>query len=183
MRYFLILLASFSFINAPQAAQAHVLLTDGSIGAVLHIDPADDPIAGQPATFFYDFKDKEEKFDISRCECQVSITKDKVNLITDFLIPTQTGGSFNYTFPEKGVYTVILTGKPLDGRAFQSFALADTIRIERVSKQSNTVWQTIVGHFLHVGLIVIGFITFLVLDTRERLKTKRANQTKNTPTA
>lgn len=44
----------------PQTASAHVLQTDGSIGAVLHVDPDDNPIIGEKATFFFDLKDVTE---------------------------------------------------------------------------------------------------------------------------
>lgn len=53
------------FLILPTIASAHVLKTDGSIGAVVHIDPDDDPIIGKSANFFLEFKDTKNKFQLA----------------------------------------------------------------------------------------------------------------------
>src|SRR3989344_6963815 len=74
---FLIVLLTFSFLLLTSAtnAFAHVLETDGNIGAILHVNPNDDPAALEPASFFFEFKDKSGQFNPSRCDCRVSITE------------------------------------------------------------------------------------------------------------
>src|SRR5579885_451375 len=90
---------------------AHVLKSDGSIGAVMHIDPNDDPVANSPATFFFEIKDKTNKFTPQNCDCRVDIYENGKVIYSDSLF---VGSSFNnisspvfqYTFPQKDVYQV-----------------------------------------------------------------------------
>src|SRR5438045_57931 len=69
-------LFTFVFWLNPHIVSAHVLKTDGNIGAVLHIDPDDDPIAGSQASFFFEFKDIQGKFQSQNCDCTFSIAED-----------------------------------------------------------------------------------------------------------
>jgi hypothetical protein len=57
----LLLIVLLLDIQLPQAS-AHVLLSNNTVGGVLHIDPEDDPIAGQPAKFYIELKDKQNQF-------------------------------------------------------------------------------------------------------------------------
>ena len=61
------------FLICTVNVQAHILKTDGSIGAVLHIDPDDDPIARQSSYFFFEFKDKQNIFKLENCDCKITI--------------------------------------------------------------------------------------------------------------
>src|SRR5437773_8843060 len=71
--YFLLVFLPFFFLLFPSVVNAHFLKIDGSIGAVLHVDPDDDPIAGEQASFFLSFKDKQHKFSPQNCTCTFSI--------------------------------------------------------------------------------------------------------------
>lgn len=56
MRYLLLLLLSTIFIcMASKTAQAHILKASGSVEAVMHVTPEDDPIAGKQSDFFFYF--------------------------------------------------------------------------------------------------------------------------------
>lgn len=162
---FLLLLAScLSWLNSP--AYAHILLTDGSIGAVVHVNPEDDPVIGQPASFFFEFKDKTNKFSPADCDCQYSLAQNgKVltsgNLFADTETPSLDNASFNYSFPEKGVYSIIITGKPKTNGSFQSFKLEDTIRVERGSEadslpEASTKSNWFALHTIHFVVLGIG---------------------------
>src|SRR5689334_16513316 len=74
------LFIAFSFLIfslfLPQKVSAHILKYDGSIGAVLHVNPDDDPIAGETTGFFFEFKDKKNKFLPENCDCLVRVTKE-----------------------------------------------------------------------------------------------------------
>jgi len=94
-----------SFLILPvHSAAAHVLITDDTKtkGAILHINPDDDPIAGQASTLYLDTQDQ--------------LTKDKdvavSLLITDstgkeITIPMKLSGTLaaaDYIFPVQGLY-------------------------------------------------------------------------------
>jgi len=91
-----------------QPASAHVLIRDssGSIGAVLHVVPDDDPIAGQPSDLYFDIQTSA----ISKDSAGLTIT----NLATDKTdtVPVEVAGSgvgAQYTFASQGTYRLSLT--------------------------------------------------------------------------
>lgn len=155
----------------PSNVDAHVLKTSGTVGAVVHVTPEDDPIAGEQTDFFFDFKDREGKFKSENCDCKVTILKAGQETYTAPLFqnnsdPSLTNVSFSYTFPERNIYQVKISGKPLTPNAFQEFNLEYDIRVARVSdtlnsQVSNSSEQTGIGsfitkpYFLGVGIVII----------------------------
>lgn len=129
----LLVLLSLLSISLPNIAKAHVLETNGDIGAVLHIDPDDDPYAKIPSQIYFDIKDKSNRFNFSNCECLFTVYSN------DKLIHSQKALSENitYTFPQKGVYKISLTGKPLGSEKFSNFTLSYDIRVSREPDQVN----------------------------------------------
>jgi hypothetical protein len=168
--------------------QAHVLQTDGSIGAVLHIDPDDDPIIGQPATFFFDFTDKQRKFDPAKCNCNIDILDSQQKVLVKsalFQTSTQTGFSyplFSYIFSQKGVYTIEATGQPQNPGDFQSFDLKYPIRVTRTQNPpaaaaaSQTSAEFFNNHWFHLGLFVLGFIVIWLWSFAEKFQNKKKNK-------
>lgn len=151
---------------------AHILLTDKSIGAVVHVTPEDDPIVGQPSDFFFDLKDKENKFDPVQCECTYEVKQDETilasgNLFAANTTPSLENASFNFTFPEKGLYILTLYGKPLTPGTFSEFTLSDTIRVERTATLSVTETssgsQFFTSHWIHFAVFGAGLAVFLFL--------------------
>ncbi len=182
----LILLPLFTtlFFLSPLPAYAHILKTDGNIGAVLHIDPDDDPFVGQQASFFFEFKDKQNKFTPQNCDCTFSITEDGKEIFSQPLFqnnssPSLDNASVFFTFPEKNVYQVKVTGKPNPADAFQKFTLTYDVRVARTTNSStttqgtqatNTNWFS--THIPHViGGIIIGLFLIAAL-VKQFLKPK-----------
>lgn len=133
--FFITLLA---FIVLPPAVSAHELKTDGNIGAVLHVDPEDDPIAGEPSSFYFEFKDLKKQFDSKKCNCVITVSQDgKVihsqKLFQDIHKPSLTNASFVFTFPKKDVYQVIVKGVPT-AKSFQPFTLSYDIHVTENNK-------------------------------------------------
>ncbi len=154
---------------------AHVLESSGSIGAVLHIDPEDDPIAGQPAGFFFDFKDKQNKFKPEKCDCTFVVLENGQQIYSQPLFqgnasPSLTSASVFYTFPKKDVYQVQVKGKPLKPNDFEPFTLKFDIRVAREggqlsSSNSDSAASWIFFHLIHIlgGVIIVGFLIFAVI--------------------
>ncbi len=184
-----ILLFIVSGIIFVPIVSAHILRSDGSIGAVLHIDPEDDPIAGQQSGFFFEFKDKQNKFTPTNCDCTFSINEQSKEIYSQPLFagnanPNLENASIFYTFPKKDVYEVAVVGKPIQANAFQPFTLRYDLRVDREVQNgytSNNIFfsdleqlnNNLGGHLPHyVGLaiIVIAFLIFLYIDRRNRPK-------------
>ena len=168
----------------PGTAEAHVLQTDGSIGAVLHIDPDDDPIIGKPATFFFDFVDRQKKFDPAKCDCTVNILDDQGKvLVTNplFQASGQSGLSyplFSYTFAQKGVYTIEALGQPKNPGDFQSFNLKYPLRVTRTDSPAAAQLgkDFFSSHWFHLGLFVFGFLIIWLWSFLEKFKDKPKNK-------
>jgi hypothetical protein len=175
-----------------QPVEAHVLKTDGSIGAVLHVDPDDNPIAGKLATFFFEIKDRQRKFQQQDCNCTVTITENGKQLLSQQLDnanlvqptgtsvdPTLNSPLFTFTFPEKAVYLLVLHGVPTIGGSFQPFTLTYDIRVATQASASTTAspwsdWATI----LHHALFVIGFAVFIGLVVLDKVRSRKARAAK-----
>ncbi len=158
---------------------AHVLKYDGSIGAVLHVNPEDDPIAGEISNFFFEFKDKNNKFLPENCDCKITILKEgqevlSRNLFENNFSPSLDNISFSYTFPALGIYTLNIDGKSKDG-SFNDFSLKYDIRVARLSESQDVVLTNqednwFLKHKLHIFIPSAIFILTLVgyVLTRKR---------------
>ncbi|MEO7904526.1 MAG: hypothetical protein ABIR91_01885 [Candidatus Saccharimonadales bacterium] len=103
-----IVFVAFSSLLHQQTASAHVLLRDDSqqFGAVLHITPDDDPIAGEPAKMYFDVQNQmpykeTAMLTIINLATNADVTVP-VSISTSSLVAT-------YTFPDQGVYRLSLT--------------------------------------------------------------------------
>jgi hypothetical protein len=121
----------FSEFNV-QKAYAHVLQTSGSIGAVLHIDPDDDPVAKKPSTFFLEFKDKNNQLSKESCSCQINITQNGKLLFSQNLFDNykDNTATFSYTFPEMGQYVLDISGQPTQTKSIKQFNLKYALDID-----------------------------------------------------
>ncbi len=185
---FIALVASLSALVVP--VYAHFLKTDGSIGAVMHVDPEDEPIAGAQSGFFFEFKDTAGKFKPADCDCVFSISESGKQIFSQPLFASSTAPSLSsasvfFTFPQKDVYQVEVRGKPYSGASFQAFRLVYDVRVERettnlpvnnsaISNDQLGQWlQAHVVHFVAIGVIVIFFGFAVAKNISERKKTQK----------
>lgn len=94
-------------------AKAHVLVPDTShkVGAVLHVDPDDDPVAGQPSTLIFDI----QQLKLSDYTASLTITESGQAPAS---VPAAVSGSAitaSYTFPMQDRYLADLTLTPKAG--------------------------------------------------------------------
>ena len=158
----LIILVLLVLLWAPISVQAQILKTDGSIGAVLHIDPEDEPIAGQPSIFFFEFKDKEGKFRTGNCDCVVKIKQNEKEIFSHSLVVEELTKGFTYTFPSKGTYDFVLTGKSKSStEGFQSFTLEDDITVSK-ERDASIFWTNNSAHLVF-ALLFATFIGVLLI--------------------
>jgi hypothetical protein len=165
--------------------EAHFLATDKNIGAVLHVDPNDEPIAGSQASFFFEFKDKENKFNPQNCDCTFFISENEKVIFSQALFqnnssPNLTNASVFYTFPQIDVYEVKVVGKPLTPNAFQPFTLTWNFRVDQqananeqtISEQnSSNFFSTHLIHFWTIGIFIIFFLIYFLTKIIKSKKT------------
>lgn len=94
-------------ILLPPTASAHVLIGDDSksIGAVLHVVPDDDPIAGQPSNLFFDIQTQK----LNKNSAKLTITDVATAKAMDVPVKVDNNSvTADYTFPTQGVYGLSL---------------------------------------------------------------------------
>ena len=151
-----ITLVYFGLLSRP--VLAHILASDKSIGAVMHIDPEDNPIVGQPSFFFFEFKDKTGKFDPANCDCKVSILESNKQIYTQDLFagnpqPNLSNSSFSYIFSHRGVYNIQVSGTSVVKNSFPAFTLQYDVRVSRVISQpenTNNWWQKLISFLKYI---------------------------------
>ncbi len=151
MRFKIFLCFLFLLSCTAQSVQAHVLKSDGSIGAVLHVSPEDDPIARQLTSFFFELKDKNGQFQPGNCDCKGDILQNgkiiySAPLFQNNSSPSLDNASFSFTFPEKDIYQVQVSGKPTTTGTFQPFNLVWDVRVARESSDTNTAESSAIKH-------------------------------------
>lgn len=120
----------------PLKVLAHETKYAGDIGVLLHTEPDDSPITEEPAQLYFAFTDGDESFTLSSCNCTVRIEQDENLLETGALRQADASygsnvGYFDFIFPTKGVYQVILIGSPLEPSSYHDFEIAYDLRVER----------------------------------------------------
>lgn len=155
-----VLFAIAVFIPVP--ATAHVLITDSSQskGAILHIIPDDDPVAGEQSPLYFDTQEQLLKPD----------TSSKVTLIIENTtgektdVPVKIDGSLvtaDYTFPMQGVYK--LTYEIVAGNEKYIFTQSQRVSrgaVESALNQPTYAWAEMLIVGTGVGLIVLMIVAF-----------------------
>ena len=160
MKKIFISIIFISLFFAP-GASAHILKSEGSIGVLLHLSPDDDPIVGEPANFFFEIKDKDNKFQPADCICKISIQSNYTEVFSgDLFIANDSNdinaAVFSYTFPAKAIYNIIVSGQPKTAGGFQTFHVEYDVRVERtqMSNAGNSSSWLIIGIFAVLALII-----------------------------
>ena len=108
-------------------AEAHMMLKDtiGGSGAVLHVSPDDDPIAGERASFVFDIQAMQNAHQVN---VTLAIADDQyvVNKIPGRLQGNKTMAE--YIFPRQGLYTLTLTISRGDAKIHQ---FSQSLRVSR----------------------------------------------------
>lgn len=149
----LLLFTCLLLVFASSDAAAHVLIKDktGTKGAILHIRPDDDPVAGEPATLYFDTQNLQDS------KVSVGIRSTRTGKI-DRVAPVAMDGSLatlQYIFPTQGAYELIFTVSGENTYTFTKYQ-----RVTRgVSVDSSTssiyVWSEMLFIASGVGLIVL----------------------------
>jgi hypothetical protein len=148
--------------------EAHVLVYDRDIGAVMHIDPDDAPVAKEQSAFFFEFKDTQNKFDPVNCDCTFSISENGTEIYSQPLFQNSTKPTLNnagvfYTFSKKDVYEIKIVGKPNSQNAFQSFTLVYNVRVDQIATPATTSENTNFFTRHRAGFIGVGIGFFICI--------------------
>ncbi|ARV60033.1 hypothetical protein BZZ01_16625 [Nostocales cyanobacterium HT-58-2] len=115
-------------------AVAHKVTTATDVGATLHIEPNDNPRAGESTKTWFAMTRKGGKvIPLAECNCQLAVYAEPHSANEPPLIepPLKPISAERYqgipgteiTFPRPGAYQLHLSGKPKNGKSFQPFDL------------------------------------------------------------
>ena len=160
---FLVILGTI-LLRAP-VALAHFPATDKAMTVTLHIDPGDQPIAGQPAVLNFIYDDQLGKFTFQKCTCTVSIYEQGRQLFSGPSDADSTGvfgSSLPYIFGKADVYTIDLSGAPKDSGDFVPFKVSWNIRVTPdPSAEPNHEVYYIIG-FIGSAIVFAGIIGYFI---------------------
>jgi hypothetical protein len=113
-------------------AWGHVVMTDGTIGVTMHVDPDDAPISGKPSRFYFWFKDTTGHLDPAQCQGAFTVALGDTMVSNQALFAQVSLGLISVhdvTFPHSGVYTVRVNGSPRGRMSFQPFLIEFSVRV------------------------------------------------------
>ncbi|MGH8001362.1 MAG: hypothetical protein ACREPR_18555 [Brasilonema sp.] len=136
------------FLTLAYPAVAHKVTTAADVGATLHIEPNDNPRAGEPAKTWFALTRKGGKMiPLAECDCQLTVYAEPHSYGEPPLLepPLQPVSAERYqgvpgtkiTFPRPGAYQLQLSGKPKDGKSFQPFELKFSMIVAAGSVTNN----------------------------------------------
>ncbi|MBO3463516.1 hypothetical protein G7B40_006925 [Aetokthonos hydrillicola Thurmond2011] len=134
----LVLVILSIFIATPVAA--HTVKVSENVGGLLHIEPQDNPRAGESAKIWIVLtRHGGETIPLEKCNCQLSIyPKPHTKGNTPLLKPTlQAITAEKYrgvpgadvVFPKAGAYEIEISGTPKPGASFKPFKLSYTVNV------------------------------------------------------
>ena len=128
------------FTTNTLTASAHKVTTAADVGATLHLEPNDNPRAGEVTKTWFALTRKGGKaIALAECNCQLVVFAEPHSPSEPPLLepPLQSVAAERYqgipgtemTFPRPGAYELQLSGKPKDGRSFQPFELKFAVTV------------------------------------------------------
>ncbi len=129
------LLASV-LLMLPLPVVAHQLKTNGEVGALMHIEPADQPKVGTNQTIWFKLVKKGgQKIAADQCNCTLSLTQGPRSILDTPLTAGTSGENAGFPtaqliFPHPGGYTLVVSGTP-KGTApkFTPFSLRWAVKV------------------------------------------------------
>jgi hypothetical protein len=168
----------FSLLLIPGMTYAHELKVGDHIGAVLHTEPNDEPIAGTTTPLYLAFKNNGEPFIFSAYTIHTTITAESDHRAVsipsaDLQATSPDTVTFSYIFPKKDLYTLTITGEPADASSSDPvipFSLSYDIRVDRVATGKNAYQSFLQIHSLHAIIVLIGIGIGTVITVRDERK-------------
>ena len=121
-------------------ASAHKIKTDAEVGATLHIEPNDNPRAGEPAKTWFALTRKGGKvIPLSECDCELKVYKEPLKPESSPILQPvlQSVSAEKYqgipgteiVFPRPGAYQLKLSGSAINAGNFQPFELEFSVTV------------------------------------------------------
>jgi hypothetical protein len=151
-----------ALILLPASASAHVLIKDEikGTGAILHINPDDDPVAGERAGLFFDIRDTAVAE--PGTTVQLTITGEQSAPVQVAAELQGSSVSVSYTFPQQGLYRVQLDVRQ-NGETTHTFVHPQRVGrgiIGTTNAPNAPMWAEVGMIFSALAVICLGIIAW-----------------------
>lgn len=174
MKNKIIIIIAIGLLLVSINASAHEFKRDGRVGALLHTEPGDDPVAGDPSFMLFSFDDTEGKFNLLDCECEVTVFENSIVLLNRKINAQDEAKDWginvarvDFVFPYKAVYQVNIKGTS-KSNSFPPFNITYDRRVDKglirppaASANNNYYWAG-------AGLILFAIILSSAIIIRKR---------------
>jgi hypothetical protein len=191
LKYLLLLFCLTIFVTIVQPVLAHKVQVSADVGATLHLEPNDNPRAGEPTrTWFALTRKGGQVIPLAQCECKLAVyaephTPGEPALIEPSLEPV-TAERFQgipgteITFPKPGLYELQLNGKPAQGANFKPFELKFQVTVaagKRTTQNTQDVNSDVAQEntsnlplwAIAIPILVLIAIAFAIVTGKKRL--------------
>ena len=140
VKYLLLLVLSSLIVTANTQTLAHTVQISENVGATIHLEPNDNPRAGEVTQIWFALTRKGGKvIPLKDCNCQLAIYTEphvtgELALIEPRLKSIQAERyqdipGAEVTFPKPGAYQLQLSGKPVNEGSFKPFELKFVVTV------------------------------------------------------
>ena len=187
IKYLLFLSCLVISITNIYPVSAHKVEVAGDVGGTLHIEPNDNPRAGEPSQAWFALTRRGGRvIPLSQCNCQLAVYAEpyaagEPPLLEPQLEPVaaeryQGIPGAEVVFPKPGIYQLQLNGKPVSGARFKPFEFKFEVTVAGGSTQNTRNLRDVNGELLEgesqklplwaIALPILGFIGILVVVLR-----------------
>ncbi|MEH2108604.1 hypothetical protein [Nostoc sp.] len=187
IKYLLFLSCLVISITNLNPAAAHKVEVASDVGGTLHIEPNDNPRAGEASQAWFALTRRGGKvIPLSQCNCQLAVYAEpyaagEPPLIEPQLQPVaaeryQGIPGAEVVFPKPGIYELQLNGKPVSGARFKPFEFKFEVTVAGGSTQNTRNLRDVNGDLAEgesqklptwaIALPILGFIGILVVVLR-----------------
>lgn len=133
-------------IHSIDAAMAHTVKTDGTVGATFHLEPNHNPRAGETSLVWFALtRQGGEIIPLDQCDCQLQVYQTDTTaepILTpqlEAVAAEQYQGipGANVIFPEAGIYILELSGEPQSGNQFKPFQFQYDVTVTPGTNRAN----------------------------------------------
>ncbi|ODH00698.1 hypothetical protein A4S05_03915 [Nostoc sp. KVJ20] len=184
MKYLLFLSCLVISITNLQPVSAHKVEVSGDVGGTLHIEPNDNPRAGEPSQAWFALTRRGGRvIPLSQCNCELAVyaqpyAAGEPPLLEPQLEPVSAERykgipGAEVVFPKPGIYELQLNGRPASGARFKPFNFKFEVTVAGGSTQNSRNLRDVNGDLVEgesqklptwaIALPILGFIGILVV--------------------
>ncbi|WP_141699640.1 hypothetical protein [Nostoc sp. KVJ20] len=184
IKYLLFLSCLVISITNLQPVSAHKVEVSGDVGGTLHIEPNDNPRAGEPSQAWFALTRRGGRvIPLSQCNCELAVyaqpyAAGEPPLLEPQLEPVSAERykgipGAEVVFPKPGIYELQLNGRPASGARFKPFNFKFEVTVAGGSTQNSRNLRDVNGDLVEgesqklptwaIALPILGFIGILVV--------------------